>query len=133
MIWNCGASCAAIIAAFDAMGGASREILYDRMKTAVIGEEPDGRASTTIARSPIWTAITAFMPRVRRPHRAKTKDKVDRQFWYFRENFFLGCSFRDLDDPNGQLRYSLETVANPGVHAQPARSQHKSTAGRPPF
>ncbi len=30
------------IAALEAMGGAPREILYDRMKTAVIGEDPDG-------------------------------------------------------------------------------------------
>ena len=30
------------VAAFDAIGGAPREILYDRMKTAVIGEDADG-------------------------------------------------------------------------------------------
>jgi hypothetical protein len=31
------------IAALEAIGGVPREILYDRMKTAVIGEDPDGR------------------------------------------------------------------------------------------
>ena len=30
------------IAALEALGGVPREILYDRMKTAVIGEDPDG-------------------------------------------------------------------------------------------
>jgi transposase len=30
------------IAAFEALGRALREILYDRMKTAVVGEDPDG-------------------------------------------------------------------------------------------
>ncbi len=30
-------------AAFEAIGGVPREILYDRMKTAVIGEDEDGR------------------------------------------------------------------------------------------
>ena len=30
------------IAALEAIGGAPREILYDRMKTAVIGEDADG-------------------------------------------------------------------------------------------
>lgn len=30
------------IAAFEAIGGAPREILYDRMKTAVIGEDLEG-------------------------------------------------------------------------------------------
>ena len=31
------------MAAFEALGGVPREILYDRMKTAVIGEDADGR------------------------------------------------------------------------------------------
>ena len=30
------------IAAFQAMGGVPAEILYDRMKTAIVGEDPDG-------------------------------------------------------------------------------------------
>ena len=30
------------VAAFEALGGAPRELLYDRMKTAVIGEGDDG-------------------------------------------------------------------------------------------
>jgi transposase len=30
------------MAAFQALGGVPREILYDRMKTALIGEDPDG-------------------------------------------------------------------------------------------
>jgi transposase len=30
------------IAALEATGGVPREILYDRMRTAVIGEDPDG-------------------------------------------------------------------------------------------
>ena len=33
------------IAALEAIGGAPREILYDRMKTAVIGEDADGLVS----------------------------------------------------------------------------------------
>jgi transposase len=108
------------IAALEAIGGAPREILYDRMKTAVIGEDPDGlviynRALLDLARH------YGFQPRACRPYRPKTKGKVERPFRYIREDFFLGASFRDLDDLNVQLRRWLDTVANPRVHATTQR------------
>jgi transposase len=108
------------IAAFAALGGVPREILYDRMKTAVAGEDPDGlvvynQALLDLARH------YGFQPRACRPYRAKTKGKVERPFRYIREDFFLGGSFRDLDDLNAQLRHWLDTVANPRVHATTRR------------
>ena len=104
------------IAALEAIGGAPREILYDRMKTAVIGEDVDGlviynRALLDLARH------YGFQPRACRPYRAKTKGKVERPFRYIREDFFLGGAFRNLDDLNDQFRHWLDTVANPRVHA----------------
>ena len=56
------------IAALEEIGGVPREILYDRMKTAVVGEEPDGlvvynRALVDLARH------YGFHPRARRPYR----------------------------------------------------------------
>ena len=104
------------IAAFDAIGGAPRTILYDRMKTAVIGEDADGlviynRALVDIARH------YGFQPRACRSYQTKTKGKVERPFRYIREDFFLGGAFRNLDDLNEQLRHWLDTVANPRVHA----------------
>ena len=70
------------IAAFDAIGGAPRTILYDRMKTAVIGEDADSlviykRALVDLARH------YGFPPRACRPYRAKTKSKVERRFATF--------------------------------------------------
>ena len=90
------------------------------MKTAVIGEDPDGlviynRALLDLARH------YGFQPRACRPYRAKTKGKVERPFRYIREDFFLGASFRNLDDLNAQLRHWLDTVANPRVHATTQR------------
>ena len=38
-----------------------------------------------------------------------------------REDFFLGGTFRNLDDLNIQLRNWLDTVANPRVHATTQR------------
>jgi hypothetical protein len=58
-----------------------------------------------------------FQPRACRPYRPKTKGKVERPFRYIRGDFFLGASFRNLDDLNLQLRHWLDTVANPRVHA----------------
>src|SRR6516165_1075793 len=82
-------------AAFEALGGAPREILYDRMKTAVLGEgNHEGivynRALIDLARH------YGFYPKACRPYRAKTKGKVERPFRYIREDFFLARSFRNL-------------------------------------
>jgi len=108
------------ISAFADMGGAPRVILYDRMKTAVIGEDAEGsviynRGLVDLARH------YGFQPRACRPYRAKTKGKVERPFRYIREDFFLGASFRDLDDLNDQLRRWLDGVANARVHATTRR------------
>lgn len=78
-------------AAFDAIGGVPREILYDRMKTAVIGEGETGgivynRALLDLARH------FGFHPKACKPYRAKTKGKVERPFRYIREDFFLARS-----------------------------------------
>jgi hypothetical protein len=90
------------------------------MKTAVIGEDPDGlvvynRALLDLARH------YGYQPRACKPYRAKTKGKVERPFRYIREDFFLGGAFRNLDDLNAQLRTWLDTVANPRVHATTKR------------
>ena len=119
------------IAALEAIGGVPREILYDRMKTAVIGEDPDGlviynRALLDLARH------YGFQPRACRPYRPKTKGKVERPFRYIREDFFLGASFRNLDDLNIQLRRWLDTVANPRVHATTQRVVNEAFAEEKP-
>jgi transposase len=107
------------IAAFEALGGVPREILYDRMKTAVLDEDEQGivynRSLLDLARH------YGFHPRACKPYRAKTKGKVERPFRYVREDFFLASTFRDLDDLNTQLRHWLDKVANPRVHATTRR------------
>src|ERR1700756_3213008 len=115
------------IAALEAIGGVPREILYDRMKSAVIGEDPGGlviydRALVDLARH------YDFQPRACRPYRPKTKGKVERPFRYIREDFFLGGAFRNLDDLNDQLRHWLDTVANPRVHATTNRVVNEAFA-----
>lgn len=115
------------VGAFEALGGAPREVLYDRMKTAVVGEGETGgivynRALVDLAHH------YAFHPKACRPYRAKTKGKVERPFRYIREDFFLARSFRNLDDLNAQLRHWLDTVANPRVHATTRRVVNEAFA-----
>ena len=108
------------LAAFAALDGVPRQILYDRMKTAVGSEDAEGhivynRALVDFARH------HGFHPRACRPYRAKTKGKVERPYRYIREDFFLARSFQNLDDLNAQLRHWLDTVANPRVRTTTGR------------
>ena len=108
------------IQAFEAIGGVPIEILYDRMKTAVTGEDDLGH----IAYNRSLLALAQhyrFQPRACRPYRAKTKGKVERPFSYIRQDFFLGRSFRNLEDLNAQLIDWLDTVANVRVHGTTQR------------
>jgi transposase len=106
--------------AFSAIGGVPIEILYDRMKTAVIGEDAEGhivynRSLIALGRH------YGFVPRACRPYRAKTKGKVERPFSYIRQDFFLARTFRNLDDLNAQLADWLATVANVRLHGTTQR------------
>lgn len=65
-------------------------------------------------------------------YRAKTKGKVERPFRYIREDFFLGRSFRNLDDLNLQLSDWLDTVANVRVHGTTQRVVAEAFAAEQP-
>ena len=115
------------VAAFEAIGGAPREMLYDRMKTAVIGDgEHDGivynRALIDLARH------YGFHPKACQPYRAKTKGKVERPFRYIREDFFLARSFRNLARSQRPAASLAGRVANPRVHATTRRVVNEAFA-----
>ena len=117
--------------AFEAIGGVPLEILYDRMKTAVTGENDQGHVIYN--RGLIALAQHyRFQPRACRPYRAKTKGKVERPFSYIRQDFFLGRRFRNLDDLNAQLADWLATVANARVHGTTQRIVAEAFAGEQP-
>jgi transposase len=117
--------------AFEAIGGAPIEILYDRMKTAVTGE--DGQGHIIYNRSLLALAHHyRFQPRACRPYRAKTKGKVERPFSYIRQDFFLGRTFRNLDDLNAQLVEWLDGVANVRVHGTTQRIIAEAYAAEKP-
>jgi transposase len=117
-------------AAFEALGGAPAEILYDRMKTVVDREAPqDGAQPGHIVYNRTLVEFArhyGYLPKACKAYRAKTKGKVERPFRYIREDFFLGRSFRNRDDLNGQFRQWLDQVANVRTHATTHRvvSEH---------
>jgi transposase len=107
--------------AFEHLGGVPREILYDRMKTAVLGERYDG--SHIVYNEKLLSCANhyGFTPKACKAYRAKTKGKVERPFRYIRQDFFMGRAFTNLTDLNEQLRTWLDTVANVRVHGTTSR------------
>ena len=112
-------------AAFEALGGAPAEVLYDRMKTVVDREAPqDGPDAGHVVYNRTLAEFArhyGFLPKACKAYRAKTKGKVERPFHYIREDFFLGRPFRNLDDLNAQFRQWLDQVANARTHATTRR------------
>ena len=117
-------------AAFEALGGTPAEILYDRMKTVFDREAP---ANSPEAGHIVYNRILiefarhyGYLLKACKAYRAKTKGKVERPFRYIREDFFLGRSFCNLPDLNGQFRQWLDQVANVRTHATTRRvvSEH---------
>jgi len=104
-------------AAFEALGGTPAEILYDRMRTVFSSVDPDAGHIVYNRTLIEFARHYGYLPKACKAYRAKTKGKVERPFRYIREDFFLGRSFRSLDDLNEQFRQWLDQVANPRIHA----------------
>jgi hypothetical protein len=117
--------------AFEAIGGVPIEILYDRMKTAVTGEDDQGQIAYN--RSLLALARHCrFSPGPAGPTGQKTKGKVERPFSYIRQDFFLARSFRNLEDLNAQLIDWLDTVANVRIHGTTQRVVAEAFADEQP-
>ena len=129
-------------AAFAALGGVPREILYDRMKTVVLGLDDRGE----IRWHPVFRDFAAywgFTPRLCRAYRPQTKGKVESGIKYLRRNFLCGREATSLDDLRGQLRGWVWEVANVRVHGtthrvvrdawEAERPHLQPLAERPPF
>ena len=108
-------------AVFEALGGTPAEILYDRMRTVFVREDPDAGHIVYNRTLIEFARHYGYLPKACQPYRAKTKGKVERPFRYIREDFFLARSFRSLGDLNDQLRQWLDQVANPRTHATTRR------------
>ena len=100
---------------FIAFGGVPHTLLFDRMKTAVARNGPDDQAIFNDEMMRFATHY-GFRPTACRPHRPKTKGRVERSVSYLRTGFFYGRKFYDLEDLNHQVDAWLERTANSRIH-----------------
>ena len=101
--------------AFAELGGVPREILYDRMKTVVLGTDERGETKW----NPLFMDFArywGFTPRACRAYRPQTKGKVESGIGYVRKNFLCGREASSLADLRGQLRTWVWQVANQRTH-----------------
>ena len=101
-------------AAFAHFGGRCEFLLYDRMRTVVLGTtEGRPRLNPTFA---AFASYWGFTPRLCQPYRAQTKGKVESGVKYVKRNFVPGRLFRDLEDFNEQLAAWQTEVADVRTH-----------------
>ena len=107
-------------AAFAELGGVPHEILYDRMKTVILGLDERGE----IKWHPQFLDFAGhwgFTPRACAAYRPQTKGKVENGIGYLRKNFLCGREAHDLADLRGQLRTWVWQVANQRQHGTTQR------------
>ncbi len=105
--------------AFAHFGGRCEFILYDRMRTVVLGTQADAQGRSRPKFNATFEAFAhywGFTPRLCQPYRAQTKGKVESGVKYVKRNFAPGRVFRDLDDFNAQLATWQATVADERTH-----------------
>lgn len=106
--------------AFAALG-IPETILYDNLKTGILGRRADGTPLIP-GRFLDFALQHGFTPRFCQPYRARTKGKVERGVGYVRQNFWVrvapavASKELDLDGLNARAGEWTETVANVRVH-----------------
>ena len=100
--------------AFAHFGGRCEFLLYDRMRTVVLGSS-EGRVRLN-ARFQAFAQYWGFTPRLCQPYRAQTKGKVESGVKYVKRNFVPGRTFVDIDDFNTQLSTWQADVADLRLH-----------------
>lgn len=119
-------------AAFRALGGVPREILYDRMKTVVLGVDSRGETQW----HPLFLDFArywGFTPRLCRAYRPQTKGKVERGIGYVRGNFLCGRAATGVPDLREQLWAWTGEVANDRVHGTTHRVVREAWEAERPY
>ena len=105
--------------AFAHFGGRCENLLYDRMRTVVLGSSVDSDGKRRPQFNTTFAAFAdhwGFTPRLCQPYRAQTKGKVESGVKYVKRNFVPGRTFADLDDFNRQLSAWQLEVADVRIH-----------------
>ena len=117
-------------AAFAFFGGTPHEVLYDNMRTVVVGRDAYGPGKHRL--QPAFRDFAhhhRFLPRLCRPYRAQTKGKVERFIHYLRHSFWVPLDSRlrplglrvDAATANVEARKWLRDTANLRVHGTTGR------------
>jgi transposase len=117
-------------AAFGLFGGTPHEVLYDNMRTVVIGRDAYGPGKHRL--QPGFRDFAhhhGFLPRLCRPYRAQTKGKVERFIRYLRHSFWVPLDSRlrplgvkvDAATANIEVRKWLRDTANVRRHGTTER------------
>jgi transposase len=112
------------VEAFEAFGGAPRQMVYDNLKSAVL--ERVGEHARFHPELLELGSHYHFMPRLCAPRRGNEKGNVERFIRYLRESFFAARVFDDLGDLNDQLARWLSERAFLRVH--PTDPERRSVA-----
>lgn len=111
--------------AFDAFGGVPKRILYDNMKTVVLGRDASGEGGHRFHAGFLdYAHHCGFVIKLCRPYRAKTKGKVERFNGYLRRSFYVPLVAQlkqaglalDAVTGNSEVRRWLKDIANERVH-----------------
>ena len=104
-------------AAFAHFGGRCEHLLYDRMRTVVLGSGKDAAGKARLnATFAAFAGHWGFTVRLCQPYRAQTKGKVESGVKYLKRNFVPGRTFHDLEDFNAQLLVWQREIADQRVH-----------------
>ncbi len=98
------------VLAFERFGGIPRELLYDNLKSVVLG-----RVGDHIQFHPRILELAGhyhFAPKPCAPYRGNEKGKVERSIHYLRYSFFEARRYSSLDDLNAQLSRWLAEIAS---------------------
>jgi transposase len=101
--------------AFEFLGGVPQEIVYDNLKSVVLGRDFEG---SRFEWNPIFWDFSryyGFRPHPHRPYRPQTKGKVESGVKYVKR-FLRGKEFRSLDDLNAWLLEWIINVADQRIH-----------------
>ena len=108
------------LGAFAALG-VPQQILYDNLKAAILGRNPDGTPILP-GRFLDFALYYGFTPKYCRPYRARTKGKVERTIGYVRQNFWVRVKSEvasgelELAVLNERAKEWVEKTANVRVH-----------------
>jgi transposase len=101
--------------AFEHLGGVPHEIVYDNLRSVVLGRDFEG---SRFEWNPVFwdfSGYYGFRPAPHRPYRPQTKGKVESGVKYVKR-FLRGKEFTSLDDLNTKLLEWIANVADERIH-----------------